>query len=206
MRGRVWGGLALGAVLIGLGLPRLGAALALLPAQPLMDALAQGQRLTPAAVRTVEAAAARSLSLHTTPEALRAQAAAHLHRNAATAAPSLARHLAAAPADPYGWARLAHARLHAGDRAGAAEAAALSLRTGPWERELIVSRLPVLAAVRGETGPTDLIDGNLALAWDLYRPALLTALPPERFWPVYWRALAGRPEALAMLAARVGLD
>lgn len=192
----------LGLGLVALALPRLGSALLLLEGGPAMARLSAGQPVAPAALARMADGARAALRLSDAPEAWKRLDAAGL-REAVTARPS----------DPYAWARAAHRRLAAGDTAGARRAVRRSLALGPWERPLIVDRLPVLARVA--TTPEDhaLLRAQMRRAWDWQRPRLLRLLPVARAWPLYRRALADDPEALSeaavlsgLFAKRVGTD
>lgn len=116
--------------------------------------------------------------------------------------------MARSPGDAYGWARLSYLSLQQNSPLEAAEALALSYRLGPWERPLLTDRLP-LAAALWEHLPDAIRTqalGDLVRAWSWQRTDLLTALPPDRYWVLYRRALADDPAALTVVAHRVGLD
>lgn len=188
-----------GVLLLALALPRLGAAVAELPGRPVLEALEAGRPVDNAALHRLAAAAERSFALVPAGDAKRAEAAARVRLG--DGATALAEGLALSPADPYGWLRLAHVT-------GDSRALALSLRTGPWERELAHDRVAVAARLLPalDHATRQAIYAQVVWLWDLDAPRLLRALPPGAHWPLYRRALSDRPEALAEVTARVGMD
>lgn len=188
----------LGLALVGLAAPRLLAAALLLEGGPALARLERGAAVSPHAVERLAVGAEAARAIVESPEAWRRLMAAGVPGAAA----GLAR---TAPTDAYAWARLAHDRLTAGDVAGARAAARRSLALGPWERRLIVDRLPVLARVAETPDDHAALAAQLRRAWDWRRPRLLRLLPPAVAWPLYRRALAGDPGALSEAAAASGL-
>lgn len=188
--------LLMGLGLLGLGLPGLVAAVAELPGRPVLEALEAGHTPDPAALHRLADSAARA-------HRPKAEAAARLALDdMAGAAAALERGLAASPADPYAWTQLAYTRHRLGDAAGAAQAVAAALAAGPWEREIAFERLAVAAPLFPHLdAPTRaaMLD-QLAWTWRLDRPRLVATVPPDAFWPLYRRALAGQPEALTKAA------
>ncbi len=189
----------MGVALLALALPRLGAAIAELPGRPVLEALEAGHPVDAAALHRLAAAAERSFAIVPSGDAKRAEAAARVRLGDGAAV--LVEGLALSPADPYGWLRLAHVT-------GDARALVLSLRTGPWERELAHDRVAVAARLLPalDDATRAAVQAQMVWLWDLDAPRLMRALPPGAHWPLYRRALADRPEALAVVAARVGMD
>ncbi|MCP5405884.1 MAG: O-antigen ligase family protein [Pseudomonadaceae bacterium] len=75
--------------------------------------------------------------------------------------------LATAPADPYGWARLATLHKLFKQPQAAATALDMSLMTGAWEPQLVWARLPLLADLLPYLPPEDglLLTRTLQEAW-----------------------------------------
>lgn len=184
----------LGLSLAALALPRLGSAVLLLEGGPVLERLQTGQETAPAALTRMAAGARSALHLTDSPEAWRRLDAAGIG--------GLVR---VVPTDPYAWAREAHRRLDAGDVSGARRAVRRSLELGPWERSLIVDRLPVLARVADSPDDHTRLHSQLRRAWEWHRPRLLRLLPVADAWPLYRRALADDPAALAEAAVLSGL-
>lgn len=189
-------------LLLALALPRLGAAVAELPGRPVLEALEAGRPVSPQALETLAASARRAGEWVDGAAHRRAEAAARWRLGEDTAAAGLlADGLALSPADPYGWLALAHA-----DPAQAPRALALSLRTGRWERDLAHDRLRLAASRLADLDdPTraGILD-QVRWLWRLDPPGLMRAVPPQRHWPLYRRALDG--VALEAVAKRVGMD
>jgi hypothetical protein len=183
-----------GLLLAVLAVPRFGAAVADLPGRPVLEALERGQPVDEASRQRLAATAALSFAIVPTANAKRAEAAAR-------PGDAMAQALALSPADPYGWLALARSEQ-------SANALALSLRTGRWERELAHDRVAVAAHLLPHLDATTrgAVYEQIVWLWDLDPPRLLRALPPEAHWPLYRRALSNRPEALAAVARRVGMD
>lgn len=200
-----WAAAGVGLVLLALALPRLGAAVAELPGRPVLEALEHGQTPEPQALRRLADAARAAGKILPSGDAARAEAAALLALGDARAAEALAAGLAHSPADPYGWLRLAHVET---DPARAVAAFGLSLRTGPWERELALDRVAVGARLLPhlDAAGRSALFAQVRWLWRLDAPALARRLPPAENWAFYRRALSADPEALAAVARRVGMD
>lgn len=100
--------------------------------------------------------------------------------------------LALAPADSYGHLRLAAIARMANNTDTAARALEQSFRTGRHERELMLPRL-METIMQWNTLTPDVREmalTDLALLWRRDRPSLIKALPVDKAWPLYRRALS----------------
>lgn len=200
-------GIAAGLVLLA-GL-FLTAALDLAPAAPALDRLTRGQSISMPAARHLQQTADAATRRVPSSRAWHALALAHMAaKSPAAAAHALKQALSTGPGDAYGWARLAYLHLILDQPAKAAIALTRSYRLGPWERPLLSDRLPLAAHLweRLEPALQQQALNDLATAWSWQRGALLTALPPDHYWPLYRRALATDPAALKWAARRVWPD
>lgn len=143
----------LGGSLLLLSVPRLVAALHLLAGDPGVALLHAGQLPSPAAFRRIVASRQSAAWWVSEPATFADLGLAYLSL-AQTSAPGTGqrgplldlatRHLQSslslAPADPYAWTYLAFVHTATGDHARAAGALELSLRTGPYQPDLVLSR------------------------------------------------------------------
>ena len=191
-----------GAVLTGLGAPRLIGALGGLPGDAIWQALERGDR---AAVSTRDLETLRDARIMavtwTADEAARFQlgvALAELARvegiaedtrrqHLSFAADQLRRSLVSAPADPLAWLQLAYVDLLAnGPSAGAAAAITRSMETGRFQPHIMISRLQIGLVTWPVMTPAQrrVVADQVALIWR-YKPPEIARLGLEpRFSPV----------------------
>jgi hypothetical protein len=160
--------LLVGIALLALGLPRLEAALIVLPATPALEALSAGRSVDR---RTLEAAArAHERALSFAADTANAEALGRLRLAEVSlqdpAAPAdrealnrsiaaLRQSLALAPASPYRWLDLAFAEgLAAGIGPAVLPALRMSVATGPYTRGLLMRRLGLGLRVWTSLDPT----------------------------------------------------
>ena len=143
-----------GAVLLGLGVPRLLGALTLFPGDPIADAIKDGQAVGDARLTVLldsRAAARRFLPASKTEldialgrlAALKATSSGGSERKSLLdqTIDSLRRGLAAAPGDSFAWARLAYAIALRDGRGSAAPAWRMSILTSPADPKLVLWRV-----------------------------------------------------------------
>ena len=172
----------LGAVILILAVPRLVADVLMLPGDRVLDALQHRHDVTPAELRTL--AASREAALPWTPSG-------HVRVDLATAELLLAANevgggpryhdlidraqtelrggLARAPADPYGWTRLAYAGLAANEPARKIiPDLAMAIETAPVEATLVFSRLQLslLEWPYFSNEHPSLFEQQVRVAWD----------------------------------------
>lgn len=178
---------SLGAALLALGVPQIGASLLQLFAGPIAAPTASAAQDV-AAMRDRVALLDRADDWFGDPAA-RTQAGIAEYYGAyraasdggpdpgllAKALADLTGGLARAPADATGWAVLAAARRTAGDRPGAVAALKASILLGAYEPELTQLRSELAVALWPDLDADDrqLVGGQIRLAWDTEPQALL---------------------------------
>lgn len=112
----------------------------------------------------------------------------------------LERGLAAAPADPHGWVRLALAKqLLSGPSTGVASNLVMSLLTGPYEPELIGLRLELGFRNWAHLNLRDqeLLEQQIRYGWKHAKNTVLRIAGVAVFEPIIRKALARDPNSLA---------
>lgn len=173
--------LLLGGLLLGLSVPRLMAEIALLPGNPLLDAVQRGARLSAGDLQKLMESRRRALAWSgaarlrldlASIEILAADSApgggAGNDEAMARAAEDLRSGLARAPADPEAWTRLAYAEIARGQPARRiAPILAMAIETAPVAPELTFARLE-LCLVEWPYLPQPvraLVDEQIRIAW-----------------------------------------
>jgi hypothetical protein len=214
-RGEAFLPLAVGACLLVLGLPRLISAMVTEPVRPVLEALQAGEPITEQGLArlTGRAALARNfsssgdvaveLAAAKLAEAVRLPERAQTERGQLVqdAVALLEDGLAAMPANGFGWAQLAQARLlQEGPGPAAVDAWRMSVLTAPAEPQLALwrARAGIGLASHFVEGDHALLDRQIRFAWR-WEPERLAAYAKSAGPPVVGAvrtALIGQPEDL----------
>lgn len=217
---RLWGristlsiALIMGMALLWMGVPQLVAALWMLPGDSTLQRLQKQKPVTAKKLEIVIESRTAALKWISSGQIYNDRALGRLMQEDATgpdaqqiradrlnrAIQDLEAGLALAPADPYGWARLALVKqLRTGPSKDVASALIMSLLTGPYEPDMIPLRLELAFQNWGHLAVRDreLVDQQIRYAWIRSKKQILEMARDPRRLAAIRAALAKEPGSL----------